>query len=107
MGKPVCWGGPWGREERGGDCTKGRCGGRGVLAGSLGLQGPQEVKGETKIYPLWRHRWGEMGQKKEALLLHDIPSVHHLKESIHIILASLCEVGPHFKRGNVVLREVR
>ena len=86
---------------------RGRCGGRGVLAGSLGLQGPQEVKEETKIYPLWRHRWGEMGQKKEALLLHDLPSVQHLKDSLHVIRASLCEIGPHFKRGNVVLREVR
>lgn len=87
--------------------NRGSVGGEKVLAGSLGLQGPQEVKEETKIYPLWRHRWGEMGQEKEALLLHDIQSVQHLTDSIHFILASLCEVGPHFKRGNVVLREVR
>ena len=71
------------------ECTTGV----GGLAISPGLQGPWDVKEETKIYPLSRPRWGEMGQQTEALLLHDIQSVQHLTHSIHVILASLCEVG--------------
>lgn len=77
------------------ECTAG-----GRFAVSLGLQGPWEVKEETKIYPMSRHRWGETGQRKEALLLHDThfhslctQSVQHLTYSIHFILATLCEVG--------------
>lgn len=94
MEKRVWWDGGGGVEgER--VCMAG-----GEVCSLPGAPGPWEVKEETKIYPMSRHRWGETGQRKEALLLHDThfhslctQSVQHLTYSIHFILATLCEVG--------------